>query len=85
MEVQIAPCHGAIFGGKACLGMPDDTVPQNGLTIWVVDSGWPKEACITLGAHWRNLANTIESSMCGGYAAFLSNYFDHLLKLLRYQ
>ena len=28
--------------------------------------------------HWHNLANTIESSMCGGDAAFLSNYFDHL-------
>jgi len=26
-------------------------------------------------AHWRNLANTIELSMCGG---FLSNIFDHL-------
>jgi len=29
------------------------------------------------GAHWRNLANTIEPSMCGGNAT-LSNYFDHL-------
>jgi len=31
------------------------------------------------GAHWRNLANTIEPSMCGGDAAVLSNYFDGLL------
>jgi len=30
------------------------------------------------GAHWRNLTNTIEPSMCGGDAVFLSNYFDHL-------
>jgi len=34
------------------------------------------------GAHWRNLTNTIEPSMCGGDVAFLSNYFDHLLLLL---
>jgi len=25
----------------------------------------------TWDTHWRNLANTIESSMCGGNAAFL--------------
>ena len=33
-------------------------------------------------AHWRNLRNTIEPSMCGGDAAFLSNYSDNLLFLL---
>jgi len=27
------------------------------------------------GAHWRNLANAIESFMFGGDAALLSNYF----------
>jgi len=32
-------------------------------------------------AYWRNLANTIKPSMCGGDAV-LSNYFDHLLLLL---
>jgi len=31
------------------------------------------------GAHWLNLANTTEPFMCGGDAAFLSNYSDHLL------
>jgi len=31
------------------------------------------------GAHWRHLANTIERYVCGDYAAFLSNYFDHFL------
>ena len=28
-------------------------------------------------AHWRDLANTIEQSMCGGDMAFLLNYFAH--------
>jgi len=31
-----------------------------------------------MGACWHNLANTTESSVCFGDAAFLSNYFDHL-------
>jgi len=34
------------------------------------------------GANWRNLANTIELSVCGGDAAFLSNYFDLLFLFL---
>ena len=38
---------------------------------WVQGTMW-------WGAHWRNQANTIEPSMCGGYMA-MSNYFDHLL------
>ena len=29
-----------------------------------------------VGAHWRHLENTSESSMWGGDAAFLSKYFD---------
>jgi len=33
-------------------------------------------------AYWRNLANTIEPSVCNGDAAFLSNYFDHLFSLV---
>jgi len=33
-------------------------------------------------AHWRHLTNTSVPSMCGGDAAFLSNYFDHLFYLL---
>jgi len=36
-------------------------------------------AQIGWGAHLRNLTNTIEPSMCGSGAAFLSNCFDHLL------
>jgi len=46
--------------------------------LWVVDSGGPKKACIRWGAHKSHLANTTEPSMCGGDAAILSNYFDHL-------
>jgi len=40
---------------------------------------WTQGSMYRWGAHWRNLANTIEPPMCGGDAAFLSNYFDHLL------
>ena len=38
----------------------------------------PRKHVLHEDAHWRNLANTIESSVCGGDTAFLSNYFDHL-------
>jgi len=59
---------------------------QNGWTdrdaIWSVDWDRPKEACIRLGAHWHNLTNTIEPSMCGGDATFLSITFDLLLFLV---
>jgi len=34
-------------------------------------------------SHWRNLANTTKPSICGGDAAFLSNYFYHLLIVLK--
>ena len=39
---------------------------------------WVKGALLDEGIHWRHLANAIEPSMCGGDAAFLPNYFDHL-------
>jgi len=42
----------------------------------------PRNMCY-MGCTLRNLAITIESSMCGGVVAFLSNYFDHLLLLLK--
>ena len=36
--------------------------------LWT--QGWGgKDACIRWVAHWRNLANTIESSICVGDAA----------------
>jgi len=41
-------------------------------------SGGSNEAFIRLGAYWRHLANTIDRFVCGGDAAFLLNYFDHL-------
>ena len=34
------------------------------------------------GAHWCHLPNTIEPSMCGVDAAFLSYYFEHLLLMM---
>ena len=46
-----------------------------GVWTWV----GPRKHVLDEGAHWHNLANTIEPSMCGGAAAFLSNYFDHLV------
>jgi len=35
------------------------------MPFWVVDSGGPKKACVTWGARWGNLSNTIELSMFG--------------------
>ena len=32
-------------------------------------------------AHWRHLVHTIELFVCGGDAALLSSYFDHLLSV----
>jgi len=34
-----------------------------------------------MGAHWRDLVNTIKLLVCGGIATILSNYLDHLLEL----
>ena len=59
--------------------MPDDTAVscakmaeaiETPLGLWIRVGVWPKEACVTWGAHWRHLANTIEPSMCGGDVAF---------------
>ena len=36
--------------------------------------------CTRWGAHWRNLANTIEPFMCDSDEVFLSNNFDHWSK-----
>jgi len=45
----------------------NDRTDRNAL--WDVNSGWPKETCIGWGAHWRHLANIIESSMRDGDAS----------------
>jgi len=58
---------------------PAKTAEPIEMPFWVVDSAGAKTASIRWGAHWHNLANTIEPSVCGGDTAFLSNYFDHLL------
>jgi len=78
--------QGVIFWEKDIPGITDTPYRQlckNGWTdrdaVCVVDSAAPKKACITWGAHWRHLANTIESSVCDGGAAFLSIYFACLL------
>jgi len=39
----------------------------------------PRKHVLDGGAHWHNLANMIERFMCGVDAAFLSNYFNHLV------
>ena len=41
----------------------------------------PRKHVLDGSAHWRNLANTSEPSMCSDDTAFLSNYSDHLLLL----
>jgi len=43
----------------------------------------PRKRVLNGDAHWSHLANTIEASMYGGDAAFLSNYFDRLFLLMR--
>jgi len=49
------------------------------IIIIILYLGWPKEASVRWGTHWRNLQNMTEPFMCGGDAAFSSNYSDHLL------
>jgi len=41
----------------------------------------PRKHILDGGTHCRHLATTTEPSMRGADAAFLSNYFDHLLTL----
>jgi len=41
----------------------------------------PRKHVLHWGAHSRNLANAIEPPVCSRDAAFLWNYFDHLLLL----
>jgi len=66
MEVQIHSRKGGILKGES-------KALQKRLNRSIcrldVDSGWPKEACIRWGAHWRHLANTTEPFVCGGDAA----------------
>jgi len=67
-------------GLSVCLSVGVFEPCKNGWTdryaVWVGDLD---------GIIWCNLANTIEPSMCGGDAAFLSNYFDHLATKISFQ
>jgi len=73
MGVQIPTREGAIFiyevGGSGRRGharaytQSDSTGGSTG-TVWMPTGGYTR-----WGAHWRNLVNKIESSMCGGDAA----------------
>jgi len=86
MGVQLAPSEGAIFTRT---DMPDDTAVSCakmaepieipfGLWTWV---GPRKHMLhgVHIGAIWR----IREPSICGGDAAFLSNYLDHLFTVLQ--
>jgi len=91
-EAQIPHVEGAIIRGKACLGMPNNTLAW-AVQKWLNQSicrlwhglGWAKGSTSSIVfTMWcrRHLANTTEPSICGGNVA-LSNYFDHLLLLGR--
>jgi len=58
------------------------TLPKTAEPIEMPFGTWtrvdPRKHVLDRGARWRNLANTAKLSMCGGDAAFLSNYSDHL-------
>jgi len=67
------------LGERTCTDMPDNSLPWNGKTLpWSVlkwlnrsrchlgcELRCTKEACVTWGAYWCNLANTIDMSMFG--------------------
>jgi len=70
MGGQIAPCEGVM----TCPGMRDDTdvsCPRTAEPIEMSFGLWtrnvPWKDVLHGGAHWRNLANTIEPSVFGGY------------------
>jgi len=73
MGVQIPTREGAILicevGGsgrpRTCPGVYSKRLSR-GQHRYGVDADW---GCTRWGAQWRNLANKIESSMCGGDAA----------------
>ena len=82
MGVQIPLGRGNFEG--AFPDMPDDIAVRCAKTaqpMGYMDSSEPKEA-FYMGAYWRHLAHTIKPSVSGGDAAFLSQYFDHLLNVV---
>jgi len=75
--VQIAPNEGAIFRPRHALRHCAVSCAKMAEPIEMPFGLW-----IRLSQRKHVLANTTELSMCGGDAALLSNYFDHLLCLL---
>jgi len=81
------PCEGEILRGKGAIhcevyGVSAVTCAKMAEPIemsFVVWTQLDQRKHVRWAAHWRNLANATEPSMCGFDAAFLSNYFDHLL------
>jgi len=78
----IRPHRSTTHVDAACCYRPSSVVCRSVCHNSELGKNGSKEACIRWGALRRHLANTIESSMCCGDAAFLSNYFDLLLLLL---
>ena len=58
---------------------------KNGWTdryaVWVVDSDWPKEACVTWGAHLAPPGEYDWTVRVWRQCSLMSNYFAHLLLL----
>jgi len=50
---------------------PAQTAESIEITFGLWTRMHPRKHVLHGGAHWRNLANTIEPSMCGGDAAFV--------------
>jgi len=68
------PVHARLHSDVSCAKMAELTEMTFGLHGLLAQG-----SMCYIGAHWRHLANTIEKSMCGGVAAYMSNYVEHLL------
>jgi len=80
MQVQVRTHSGVIMRAKrgrhgTCPNMPAVNIRK--VTQQGVESVQCRLGCSRWGAHWRNLANTIEPSTRAGDVACV-NYFDHL-------
>ena len=78
MYIDVACCYR--WSSVVCLSVCHDCEPCKSCwtdrhVVWGVDLVGPLDGV----AHQCNLANTTGSSLCSSDAAFLSNYFDHLL------
>jgi len=87
--VQIPCGKGQFLGARICPNMPDDTTVSCAQTAGPIEMPFglwtwvgPRNR-IRWDAQWHHLKNATEPFVCGGDAASLSNYFDHLLLLGR--